>query len=65
MCLCTSPSCWCLKFSLRLWCQAGVSHPPLERLEKEVNQGLALVWDPTRDGSFILFPVSSLWAAPC
>lgn len=39
--------------------------PPLERLEKEVNQGLALVWDPTRDGSFILFPVSSLWAAPC
>lgn len=39
--------------------------PPLERLEEEVNQGLALVWDPTRDGSFILFPVSSLWAAPC
>lgn len=38
---------------------------PLKRLEKEVNQGFALVWDPTPDGLFILFPVSSLWAAPC
>lgn len=49
VCLCKSPLCWCLGFSAPLVSGWGELHP-LKRLEKMVNQGFALVWDPTCDG---------------